>query len=78
MLHAHHIPNSNKSSATFNVTAENGTEPSKEIGGHPQQSGMITHVLTQTLVKGWVPSPKNMLGEVYPVPEQFARPFSDG
>lgn len=38
MLHAHHIPTSNKSSATFNVTAENGTEPGKEIGGRPESS----------------------------------------
>ena len=27
---------------------------------------------------GWVPSPKNMFGEVYPIPEQFARPFQMG
>ena len=38
MLHAHHIPNSHKSSATFNVTGENGTEPSKEIGDHSESS----------------------------------------
>lgn len=41
MLHAHHIPNSNKSSATFNVTAEtqNATKPSKEIIGCSQEWG---------------------------------------
>lgn len=38
MLHADHIPTSNKSSATSNVTAENGTEPSKKIGGRQESS----------------------------------------
>lgn len=32
MFHAPHIPNSNKSSAAFSVTAENSTEPSKGTG----------------------------------------------
>lgn len=39
---------------------------------------MIIHVVTRTSVMGWVPSPKNTFGEVYQIPEQFARAFSDG
>lgn len=52
MLHAPHIPNSNKSSATFNVTAESGTELSKEIVA--QRAVRNDYSLARILVMGRV------------------------